>query len=239
MLRALNPGILIDGMYGGLGGIESLPGSLIALFDTVWAIPIDDPSYKWKNGDICVRWWFKEKGRDLSFSRLIVIEWDLLLLKPVAQVYGQLRDDCNYAAIFGDYAHVKEIEWWWLQGPYGHEVGRLLEQMQTRGTVVSLENLSFAVMGGCVLCRRFLELFAAEETVSGFSNDELRLSVYSAFFDIPLQDNQFFKNPNNLFNANNDEYGEKDLDTALMTGGVVIHPLRVVINDIEKKFKPF
>lgn len=62
LLRRMNPDVPIHGMYGGFGGVQSLPQELIAKCDTMWALPFEDPLYNWMNGDLCTRWWFKDFG---------------------------------------------------------------------------------------------------------------------------------------------------------------------------------
>lgn len=61
-LKKLNPGCKIHGMYGGNDTLKSLPKELVREFTSLWRIPFDDRHYKWMNGDLCVRWWYKEKG---------------------------------------------------------------------------------------------------------------------------------------------------------------------------------
>lgn len=234
LLRLQNPGIPIDGMFGGEGSLGDFPADFTALFDTLWAFPLDDPHYKWKNGDLCTRWWFKETGHRHDFTHLYLIEWDLLFLKPLAEVFGTLEQDCNYASIFGDCAEAKKKEWYWIREQFGHETGRMLHHLKETGRPVDFENLNFGIMGGCVFSRKFLEMFSAE-WVSSHSNDECRLSIYSAAYGIPLLDNRLMADTRNRFNADNNEYSEQDLDAVLAAGGAVIHPLRIVIDGIDSK----
>jgi hypothetical protein len=160
-----------------------------------------------------------------------MIKWDILFLKPLHEVYGALKPDCNYASIFGDFAYANQIQWYWIREQMGVETEDMLEDLKKAGRPVDIRTLSFGVMGGCVLSRKFLDLYAAKP-VSCHSNDETRLSVYSAAFGIPLLDNGLKRDKRNRFNADNEPYGEEDLDAVLAAGGSVIHPLRVVIDGI-------
>ncbi|MEZ0224586.1 MAG: hypothetical protein ACAH83_08540 [Alphaproteobacteria bacterium] len=231
ILRLLNPDVAIDGMYGGPG---APPQAVVDLLDNCWTIPLEDPHYKWKNGDLCVRWWFKQEGHKHSFSHLSLIEWDLLLLKSLAGIFGTFDANTNYASLFGDTAEAKRINWYWIREQFGYEIGRTLHHLNESGKPVDFDKLEFGIMGGCVFSRKFLEMFAAGE-IRSHSNDEARFSVYSAAYGIPLKDNGLLRDPRNRFNADNQEYGESDLDAVISAGGKVIHPLRIVIPDLAEK----
>jgi len=234
ILRALNPSIAIDGMYGGDGGIESVPAEAMSLLDTCWAIPLDDARYKWMHGDLCARWWFKERGRAQDFDHLYLIEWDLLFLKPLAEVFGPLQPGCNYGALFGTGAAARAGGWCWLSGACGDETAETLALLRQDGIGVDVDSLRVGVMGGCIFCRDFLERFAARP-VPSHSNDEVRFSIYSAAFNVPLLDNGMLSDKRNRFNAENEEYGENDIDAVLAAGGAAVHPLRMVVPRLETK----
>ena len=90
LLRLFNPHDQVFGLYGGpekhFAQASRLP------LDHVWAIPIDNSYWKWVNGDLAVRWWYREVGEKLRFDILHLIEWDLLLLNDVAQRFRHIRD---------------------------------------------------------------------------------------------------------------------------------------------------
>ncbi|MCB1558969.1 MAG: hypothetical protein KDJ50_08630 [Alphaproteobacteria bacterium] len=234
IIKSLNPDIKIDGLYGGEDKIEDIPNSLKSLFDTLWTIPLDDPYYKWKNADLCVRWWYKEQGKALDFSHIIIWEWDLLALKPFEEIYPILKPDHNYATIFGDYKYAKEIDWHWISQTYFYDLECMEDSFKKKGYKFNLETLSFGLMGGTVLCRKFLENYIREH-VSSYSNDELRLSVYSQAYHIPFLDNGIRSTPNNLLDANGKLFGEKEINEVLKDGGKVIHPIRELITNLEQK----
>ena len=237
LVRALNPGLPIHGLYGG-DVLEELPAELTDLLESNWRMPTDDFFYKWKNGDLCARAWFQAHGRHLSFDHVYLLEWDMLFLKPLHQVYGPLEPGANYATLFGDHAYAQEIEWHWITYHYRWETRQLLDHLAEDGLPVVLEDLSFAIMGGTVFCRPFLERFASM-AVPSYSNDELRLSVYSAAFGIPLYDNRIHPRggeDGNIYYANNEDVlTPAHVETVMARGGAVLHPVRFLLGDLEQK----
>src|SRR5690606_13262203 len=115
ILRQLNPDVPVHGLYGGDDPLENLPLELTSLLDSNWKMPLDDPYYKWKNGDLCIRMWFKEVGQDIDFEHVYFLEWDQLFLTPLHKIYGPLDRNTNYGTIFGDLKHVTEERWYWMR----------------------------------------------------------------------------------------------------------------------------
>lgn len=235
LLRAMNPGLPIHGLYGGFGGLQALPEDFAALFDTLYALPFEDPAYNWQHGDLCLRWWFKDFGHAQEFSHLYVAEWDMLYLHPLAQVYGDLQPDANYVSISNTYnGHIAD-KWPWIQGFYKWQVDGLLEQLTEQGMPVAIEELSFGAMGGCVICRKFFERYV-ERPVYSYSNDEVRLVLYSRAFGIPVLDNGFYSDKKSLINASveaeKNGYQIEDIRRILSAGGRIIHPIRSVIDGL-------
>lgn len=233
LIKSINPEIKVDGLFGGEGCIKDIPDDLKSSFDTLWVIPLDDPYYKWKNADLCIRWWYKELGHTLTFDHLIIWEWDLLGLKPFEQIYPELKPSCNYSTRFGDYAYAKEIDWYWISWTYAYDLECLEDTFNKKGYKFDLKPLNFGLMGGTVLCREFLEKYAAEH-VSSYSNDELRLSAYSQAYNIPFEDNGILRDKNNLLDADGKIFGEHELQEVIKKQGQVIHPIRGIIKDLKK-----
>jgi len=51
--------------------------------DDGWGFPYVSPLWHWHNLDKVVCTWFVKRGMDLAFDRLLVLDWDVLLLNPV------------------------------------------------------------------------------------------------------------------------------------------------------------
>ena len=233
-LKRLNPAIAIHGMFGGAADAV-IPPALLDMLASNWIVPSDDYFYKWRNGDLCARLWFKAFGRNLDFDHAYFLEWDMLFVHSLDAVYGKLQHGANYTTIFGDYAHARSIGWWWIDGHYGMETSRLLGEIAWRGEPVDLTALQFGYMCGAVFCRDFLERYAAE-TVPSYSNDELRFSVYSRSFGIPLLDNNIRRRAatsGNYFLTEECLLTRENFEDFMSLNGDVMHPFRIVIDNID------
>lgn len=230
-LRRMNPDVPIDGLYGGdIAAFKDIPLELTNLLTTNWCIPVDDPFYKWKNGDLCVRWWFREIGVNLDFDYVMLIEWDLYTLKPLKDIYKNIERHVNYFTRFGDYQYAKSIDWYWINNHYKWEIENLTNALEKNNLTFEMEKLSFGLMGGSILCRKFLERLSSFP-IPSYSNDEFRLSVYSQAFGIPLLDNGLRTNPSNYIDADDCPFDLNDYKRIVEKNGDVIHPVRFIIND--------
>jgi len=232
LLRKMNPDVQIHGMYGGFGGVASLPKELCAMMDSVWALPFEDPLYNWMNGDLCTRWWFKDFGHQFDFTHLCTVAWDMLYLKPLDQVFPDLAPDTNYMSLSATYGELLDSGWPWIQGRFKSHIDALLKMFADEGHPVAIETLSFAMMAGSVMCRKFLERFA-QRSAPSYSNDEVRMVLFSHVLGIPLLNNGFVTDGNNHLDASvavgEAGCGEAEVRGVLAKGGKVIHPVRQVI----------
>lgn len=230
LFKAFNPDCSVHGLYGGSDALEELPSDLTALFASCWKIPLDDPLYKWKNGDLCVRWWYKEQGYRFNFDHLILLEWDLLIAAPLATVFPQLEQGISYATFFGDYAVAQEIQWHWLVSEAWECEQVLKNAAETTGRQVDLTKLHYGIMAAATFSRPFLEAYCAIP-VASYSNDELRFSIYSEALGFPLHDTGLYTDDRCRITA--DDYAgftSEYVAKLLATGKTVIHPQRHVLS---------
>jgi hypothetical protein len=61
--------------------------------DDLWYLPDHDGKWCWNNLDKVVCHWFLERGRSLNFAKILVVDWDLLLLEPAEKWLAQVDDN--------------------------------------------------------------------------------------------------------------------------------------------------
>ena len=232
LLRRLNPGVPIHGLYGGVGGVKSVPASVARLLDTLYALPFEDPQYNWQHGDICIRWWFKELGHTHHFTHLAVVEWDFVYLRPIMEIFSGFRPKANYVAISGSYRTMLKEQWPWIMGRMEPVFRRLVTEL-TKTKPFSLEKLQFGIYGGVVLCRTFLERFAAEP-VRSLCNDEVRLTLYSKLYGIPLVDSGLLNDPRHGFHRDGKPVHNAEIAEVLRRGGAGLHPVRSILPALQR-----
>lgn len=227
--RRLNPAIPVYGMYGGVDELESLPPLLLSMMDECWKIPLEDPFYKWKNGDACARWWFKERGHEFPFDHLLLIDWDTLLNRPVAEAFPLFEKSVNYGTVFfRDYADARE-NWVWVRD-YDLELECLFDYLdQTMSSRIDMENLPFfPIMVWACFAREYLEKISAIHLPTT-SNDELRFSVLSAAFGIELRDNLLWEKTHFVHTEGYEAIQPEHILEEVRKGTTFIHPVRILL----------
>ncbi len=228
LLRCMNPDVPIYGLYGGFGGVEAVPKLCTNLLDSLHALPYEDAHYNWMHGDICIRWWHKEHGHTHNFTHLCVVEWDWVHLKPLMQAYSGFMKQGNYIALSGSYQTLYDEGWTWISEVFEWSVKQLVKD-----TGVDPTALSYGIFGGCALSRSFLDQYI-ERPISSHCNDEVRLSIYSKFFNEPINDAGFLSDKRNIVCASGSEYGLSEIKKAIEQGGSAVYPIRILIPELEK-----
>jgi hypothetical protein len=185
LLRRLNPGIAIYGLFGGPPSLAAeFEQALSSRLDHYYAFPQDrPPSWKWEHGDILISQWFRDCGRDLDWDTIIVAQWDMLILKPLRQVFAALRKDEIFVS---STRPVREVEktWFWVRPPnepLRNRYIRFLEHLKTISTK-SVEPLASIFLIVC-LPRVFLEKYSRIAMPElGFI--EYRVPTYARLFGV-------------------------------------------------------
>jgi hypothetical protein len=178
-LRRLNPGVPIYGLYGGPTDHRRLAFRVLGRrylgLDGLYLSPRAG-RWNWRHGDLALAAWFREVGSRLDFDVLHHVEWDILLLAPLAEVFGHVGpDEVGLTAV----TPVREVEasWEWLAGPAEREewAGLLAHARDTWGDV---DEPVACLAGGACFPRAFLEQYAQAQ-VPELCHDEIRLPLFA------------------------------------------------------------
>lgn len=116
LLRALNPGVSIFGIYGGTRERRSEFAAVEALLDDAWACDHGDGPWRWRNIDKMMYLWYRARGQHFRWSALFEYQADLLVTLPVS-TYTQLtpnpKDMLFYRNPLG-FAELAAHGWPWL-----------------------------------------------------------------------------------------------------------------------------
>ncbi|HET8654364.1 MAG TPA: hypothetical protein VFL93_02435 [Longimicrobiaceae bacterium] len=181
-IRRFNPGCRIFGLYGGdPARAEEFEGRLRPLLDDFYAYDgPGDPWWKWINGDLVIRAWYVERGRQLDWRSVLVVQWDVLILGPVTALVGSPAED---EVVLSGLRPVSEVDaWWpWVSGENGAVFDSFMRRLR--------ERTHFQGQGWCcqfvLVCfgRRFLEEYArVDEPEAGFI--EYRVPTYAHAFGL-------------------------------------------------------
>ena len=232
LLRRLNPGVPIHGLFGGRGGLRRasarLAGPRFLHLDGLYVSPWEG-RWNWRHSDLLLASWFRDAGRHLDFDVAHVLEWDLLLLDPLEKAYASIPPDAVALTAPTLIAEI-EREWDWLRTPTARrEYAALLDHAGTPdGTVQRLA----CWVGGASLPRAVLQRYAAIDPPE-LCHDELRLPLFAQALGFPVADTGFRRrftggDDDRYFNALSREIPRETIvsELAKTDGRRAFHPVR-------------
>jgi hypothetical protein len=236
--RFYNPGIPVYGLFGG-DEIEYqiFENRLDHLLDGNFCIRGQSTLWKWKNGDLAIRLWYKDYGCYLDFDSVIMLEWDLIFLDSVELVYSGVSE--NQVGMTG-LIPLKEIEkiWYWTRNKIQKQNWQDLLQyvMETYG--YSQEPMA-GLCPGLMLPRKFLDDYSSVE-IPALCHDELRIPLFAQVLGYELVDLGFYrkwfsKKESQYFNCNDFPISLKTIQREYVreNGRRVFHPFRELISTDE------
>ena len=183
LLRKLNPGVPVYGLFGGRGGVPAAALRALVGLDGVYS-STEPARWNWQHSDLAVAAWFRHAGHRLSFDALHVVEWDLLLAEPLESLYASVPEGAVGLTALTPVSELQE--WTWLRRePERREWEELLGIARS---VWGYDDVPHGcVCPGPVLPRSFLEAYAAIEPPL-LAHDELRLPLFAQILGFPLAD---------------------------------------------------
>lgn len=187
LLRRLNPGVRIYGLYGGeISGFPQYDAALSPWLDDNWAFPEPkDPEWKWRHGDLMINAWYRARGHTLAWETLVIVQWDMITLAPIARAFGPMRNGTLYLPGLRSMTQI-ESRWWWVRddSPVSEEYVRFKAWLTDRfgfgGPYFGCQFVTAA------LPRAFLDRYSEiEQAELGFL--EYKLPAYASVFGIPCE----------------------------------------------------
>ncbi len=237
LLRRHNPGTPIYGLFGGDESLyPRVQQSLEQEFSHLYCLRDKTPIWKWLNGDLAVRDWYRMIGRDLQFDMLHVVEWDLVLLDSLEKIYREVPKGGVGITGLIPLKLIKDkwlwprLENWWV--PQWKQL-LALSREKYRYTAEPYASLG----PGLCLPKEFLELYAACE-VPELCHDEVRLPLFAQNLGFDLYDTKFYGgwfDPHDeiFFNSTNKEIELEVINNELGNpdGKRAFHPYRDVFHE--------
>jgi hypothetical protein len=191
LLRRLNPGVPVHGLFGGAGGVRGaafqLGGSRLLGLDTLYT-SLHSGSWNWKNGDLVLLDWYREVGRRLSFDVLHLVEWDLLLTESLERTYAAVPPEAVGLTAWTPLSVIGD-GWRWLGGRDEAREWRELLAYARRDFGYAGTPYGCLGVGPC-FPRAFLDDYAAASPPD-LGNDELRYPLFAQLLGHPVADTGF------------------------------------------------
>ena len=234
ILKKLNPDVEIFGYIENKNKYKKFKRSLDPYLENVYFIKEKNSYWFWKNGDLATRIWYKNFGINLNFDMLHIIEWDLLLLKSLDELYEKIPKDAIGLTALTPLSKVEDRWSWTTKKDHLAEWKKLLKFVKKE---FNYSKKNYASLGpGVCLPKAFLEKFSSVN-VPALSNDELRLPLFGRVFDFRLYDTGFYRkwfndNEKKFFNCMDKEIEmskiKKELSKPL--GRRAFHPFRKIFD---------
>ena len=230
LLRTLNPDVRIYSLFGGIPEAAGELKTVLGNFIDGWYSTERPKEWNWRHGDLAVRKWFLDGGCKVSFGRLYLVEWDLLLLNSLRALYRHVPPDAVAVTAkfpLRDVAH----DWGWMTNATDREEWSALLSLVARDFGYS--EGPYASLGpGTCYSREFLERYCSID-IPELTNDEQRVPLFAQCFGITVSNTGFrqtWDDPQELlaFNCQNAEICPTVIHSELSkpNGRRVFHPFR-------------
>jgi hypothetical protein len=190
LLRRLNPGIPVVGLFGGEGAVRRAAfgsaGTSVLGLDKLYSSR-EPAAWNWRHSDLLLARWYREIGHTISFDVLHLVEWDLLLMEPLDSLYASVPEETVGLTALTPISDLED-EWTWL---------RRDETRKEWDALLACAHAEWGYQGiphGCVgpgscVPRSFLDAYARlDPPPPALCNDELRLPLFAQILGFPIVD---------------------------------------------------
>lgn len=188
-LRNFNEDVRVFALYGGpLSEAEKAKSTLARWVDDFYIYPDErDAKWKWKHGDQMIAAWFLERGHQLEWGTIFIMQWDMLILASLDQLFSTLQPG---QILLSGFRPVQEVESWW---PWANpESAELLDFKKLLLSEFGYDRQLFACLF-IVVCfpRTFLEKYV-EASVPEVGFLEYKIPTMAKVFGIEVCKNHGF-----------------------------------------------
>lgn len=116
LIKKYNPDIPIHGLFGGdtsqIESFSDIIGTLVESFTPCFTEKSSE--WKWKYGDKLIAEWYKKTGQFFNWDRIIIVQWDMLLMTNISNLTKELGKEELYISGLRPVYEVKD--WWnWVK----------------------------------------------------------------------------------------------------------------------------
>ncbi len=231
LIKYFDPEIRIYGIFGGnSSNFDEATKSLDNLIENNYLVKSEDGNWKWLHADITYKMWFEDYGQNIDFDRAYVLEWDLLIVGSLRNIYTNQESNTIYCSGLISIDRVKKF-WYWTNDQNLPKISSFFQKVKD---TFNTSFVQYAMLGpGLSAPRKFFEglktlnLFEAEVT------DEVKVPVWAQLLGLKLKNNHFYNRwfsyfEMRYFNANVGTIRPKVVLKQLkkINGRRVFHPFR-------------
>jgi hypothetical protein len=239
LLRRLNPGLPVHGLWGGEHGFKravfALAGKRFLNLDSLYLSPRSGRA-NWNQGDFLLAHWYRDEGWKLDFEVAYLVEWDLLFLDSLERIFAHVPHDSVGLTALTPISAI-EKEWVWLQRPADRrEWQQLMAHARSKWGYDAVPYACFG--GGPVFPMDFLAKLGDIE-IPPLSTEEVRFPLFAQIFGFELTDTRLRRTwadpeENRFFNFDSVEIDRRTIaaELAKADGRRAFHPVRTVVKSV-------
>lgn len=163
LLKRFNPDKHIHGLFGGKKSESTFfEESLRSQLSSFTVIDSEDPKWKWLHIDLTLKEWYRKTGKNIEFDFLYDIEWDMLLLDSLDNIYPKILDQNSIA--LNAYEPIDNIRDNWDWTSEEPDKSKFLKFERYMNKKFGIEKLEFASLGPwAMLSKDFVDEFSNTE----------------------------------------------------------------------------
>ena len=177
LLREFN-NLDIHVLYGGEEkNLEDCRKVIQPEVSSFWTYTNKTSKWRWIHGDLLVKNWYREIGNKIPFEFVFILEYDMVILKPLKDIYPDIGEDSIALAACEPFTKEIESNWSWTSREEDRpDYLKFKEYMHKN---YGIERQAKVCLGpGPLLSRKFLDAWSKTEDVD-FVNDEIAYPAYA------------------------------------------------------------
>jgi len=205
LIKYIDPDISVYGIYGGASEkFTEANKKLKSVFEDNYLIKVEDGNWKWLHADITYQMWYNDVGKAIDFDYVAVLEWDLLLMETIQNLFPSPQNDTLLMS--GIIPMEKVSKFWFWSRPENQKKYQTFKDKVEKHYKVEIKD--YAMLGpGLFMPRAFLDCLGESKLFEAEVTDELKMPVWAQVFGFKFESNHFYRNwfsffEQHFFNAN-------------------------------------
>ncbi|MBE0652211.1 MAG: hypothetical protein IH594_00335 [Bacteroidales bacterium] len=231
LIKAIDPEVKVFGIFGGaFDKYDEATRFLQEYFEDNYLVKVESGKWKWLHADIIYQRWFEDMGRHIDFEFAAVLEWDLLYMEKIGNLFPGVKED--ELRVSGIIPREEVSQFWYWSKPENISKYRAFKTQVENYYHISLKD--YAMLGpGLCMPRAFLEALSKIKLFEAEVSDELKIPVWAQVLGFRLTSNNFYRTwfsffEQHYFNANIVDVSLPTIKKEIMKpkGRRAFHPFR-------------
>ncbi|MBK8805450.1 MAG: hypothetical protein IPO21_01885 [Bacteroidales bacterium] len=190
LIKLYDPEIKIYGIYGGnKDAFQEATNTLAEFLENNFIIPIEDGRWKWLHADLTYKLWYSQIGKHIDFDFAFILEWDLLIMGSLTDIYPPLEADTLYCTGLIPIEKIKRF-WFWTDVNNKPLIDSFVDKTQN---LFKKKIIPYASLGpGLCAPKSFFEGLLNLEIFEAYITDEVKIPIWAQIIGLKIKNNNFY-----------------------------------------------